>query len=226
LMFGNDRVYRRGENLIVRSATENPYWEVREYRKIAVLIGDDVWCVSSKETVGKHSVRYTLDPWPEHLHQIAGRKFRYDAEYVRKRDEAEKQKRRRNLIAFMLLHFRLLIGFLPSCIKIYIDEEFGISARSASLASIVLEFFIFIAVGVLTFIFSIVGFYSVQFFKINLVVVLIMSMMVLSMDLVIRYGSYLRENSMPPGFCEWAFIPLLWCYKGLRSFFRSTETNG
>jgi len=226
LRFGDDRVYRRGENLIVHSVAENPDWEVREYRKIAILIGDDVWCVSSKETAGKHGVRYTLDPWPDHLHQIAGRKIRYDAEYVRKRDEAGKQNRRRNAISLIVVHFGLLIGFLPSGIKTYIDEEFGISSRSASFASIILELFIFFAVGALNFIFSFVGFYGIALFKIDLVVVLSLSQLILFADLIMRYGSYLKESSSPLGFCEWAAFPFIWSCKGLRSFFRSTETNG
>jgi hypothetical protein len=73
LMYGKDRVCRRDENLVVYSMCDDPEWEIREYRKIGITIGDDGWYLSAKEIVGKRGIRYTLSSWPEHIHRIPGR---------------------------------------------------------------------------------------------------------------------------------------------------------
>jgi hypothetical protein len=112
--FGSDRVFRRGEQLVIETGAEMPEWHIMEKRKTAILIGDGVWCLSGKEFDGNQSTRYILDPWPEHMNQIPGHRIRYDAAYVKARNEASKTRKQRDRISAVLDPFRLLIGFLPS----------------------------------------------------------------------------------------------------------------
>jgi hypothetical protein len=114
LTFGKDRVTSRGEQLVVHSAVDMPDWQVQQNRRTAIIISDEAWCLAGKEIVETGGVRYILDPWPEYINQIPGRRIRYDAEYVESRDRTEKSMRLRTRQAAVLRPFRIFIGFLPS----------------------------------------------------------------------------------------------------------------
>jgi len=138
-VYGRDRIFRHGQRLIVIAAVDMPEWEVRKNRKTVILVGTTIWWVAGKERSGRGSVRCTLEPWDEHLNQIAGRTIRYDAEYVRQRDEDLKLWRICKRRSDALVLVKPLIGFLPSGIKVRIEELYDISARSTTFASLFVQ---------------------------------------------------------------------------------------
>jgi hypothetical protein len=221
LTLGKDRVFRRGNQLVVLSLVENPEWEVRENRKTAIVIGDEVWCLTGADAAGKRGMRYFLDPWPDHIHQIPGRRIRYDAGYVEARDEAMRRNRQCALAARVLVHFRLLIGFLPSGAKRTIEGKFGVSARSASFASIMLELFLFFAVGAIIWIFSFANMLGsaaeTGFVLFDSAAISIWITLLLFFDMVMRYDSYWRGAGSPLGFCEWAVSPAFRAWESIRA---------
>jgi hypothetical protein len=105
-----------------------------------------------------------------------------------------------------LLPLKPLFGFLPSGIKSDIEAKFGISARSSTFFSIWLELVGFFLVGIITWVYVYEGLSAMAeslapsrgnlAFTIAVVVVLLV-------DVIFRYGSYLREDRSPYGFCEW-----------------------
>jgi hypothetical protein len=207
LKYGRDQVCRRGEDLVIYSACENPGWEVREHRGIGVLIGEDVWRVAAKETA-RNGVRYTLAPWPDHLHQIPGRMIRYDEEYVRIRDAARIRDRRLNAGAMAIAPFKPFIGFLPSAVKARLEEIFGLPSRSATFASIVLEFFLTFVAGVFSLIGDPFSFFGASWWS-------YWAFLILPADIIMRFDSYLRGSFNPPGFYEWAASLIIWIHKRL-----------
>ena len=151
---GEDRIVRRGEQLIVCSKMDMDEWRVQENRVTAIYINNESWCLVGKQYTVAKEVRYILDPWPEHLHRIPGRRIKYDEEYVRVRDEAERKRKIEEGVGPILYHLRGLIGFLPSRVKSGIEANFGVPARNATFISIIVELFLFFVLGAFLQIFT------------------------------------------------------------------------
>jgi hypothetical protein len=139
---GDDRIMRRGEQLIVCSKVDMEGWQVRQNRKTVIFINDEAWCLVGKQYTAAKEVHYLLDPWPEHVYQIAGQRIRYDDEYVRARNEAEQKRKIEAGFSPVLFHLRTIIGFLPSRLKSSIEERFGVPARNSTFISIIVELFL------------------------------------------------------------------------------------
>jgi hypothetical protein len=204
LTFGKDHVTSRGEQLVVHSAADMPDWQVQQNRQTAIIL-------AGKEIVETEGVRYILDPWPEYIHQIPGRRIRYDAEYVESRDRAEKAMRLRSRQAAFLRPFRIFIGFLPSALKSAIEERYGIPARAATFISIWIELLLFFSAGTLAWVFTLASMYETAVSQgrgivgMDPVLIFVLLSIFLAIDAVVRYGSYWRDDRSPYGFAEWIF---------------------
>jgi hypothetical protein len=119
-------------------------WQIQQNRKTAIYIDDEVWCLVGKQHTAEKEVLYLLDPWPELLKEIPGRRIRYDEGYVKARNEAEKRRRIEAGAGSVLYHLRALIGFLPSRVKSRIEANFGVPSRNATFISIIIELFCFL----------------------------------------------------------------------------------
>jgi hypothetical protein len=104
-----------------------------------------------------------------------------------------------------LYPFRGLIGFLPSYRKAAIEKKFGLPARNATIASIMIEFYILVLLGFFWWVFILVG---------PVVYLAYLSVIVLFVDIIFRYGSYFRDDAIQYGFLEWFFLFL--CRKYMR----------
>jgi hypothetical protein len=200
-MAGEDRIVRRGEQLIVCSKVDMDEWQVQQTRKTVIYINDEVWCLVGKQYTTTKEVRYLLDPWPEHFKEIPGRIIRYDEEYVRTRNEAEKKRKIEAGVGPILYHLRALIGFLPSRVKSRIEAEFGVPARNATFISIIIELFLFLVLGAFLQIFT-YGAMRLPQLSVSIPYFLV-PVLVSFADLVMRYHSYLREDASPWGLFEW-----------------------
>jgi hypothetical protein len=200
---GEDRILRRGEQLVVCSRTDMDEWRLQDTRRTAVYIDNEVWCLIDKQFTAAGEIHYILDPWPDNLGQLPGRRIRYNEEYVLACKEAERKKKAEDRVGPILGMFAWLIGFLPSRVKRSIEKTYGIPARSASFASIMIELLLFFAVGALLLICSFGAFHAWSL-VVN-VPLLILVVLILFVDLMMRYGSYFREDTCPLGFLEWLF---------------------
>ena len=200
---GDDRVMRRGEQLIVCSKVDMDEWQIQQNRKTVIFINDEAWCLVGKQYTATKEVHYLLDPWPEHLYQIAGRRIRYDDEYVRARNEAEKKRKIEDGFGPILFHLRAITGFLPSRVKSSLEERFGVPARNSTFISIIVELFLFFALGAFL---QICTYGSMRVPKLVVYIPpLIVLVVTTFVDLVMRYDSYLREDASPLGVFEWVF---------------------
>jgi hypothetical protein len=172
-------------------------WQVQQLRKTAIYINDEAWCLVGKQYTATKEVRYLLEPWPDPLKEIPGRRIRYDEEYVRARNEAEKKRK----IGPILYHLRAFIGFLPSRVKTRIEADFGVPARNATFVSIIVELFLFFMLGALLQIFTFGAMRAPQL--VIFIPPFIVLVPVIFVDMVMRYHSYLREDASPWGLFEW-----------------------
>lgn len=198
---GDDRIVRIGEQLVVYSKVDMDEWQIQQNRKTAIYINDEVWCLVGKQYTAAKEVRYLLHPWPDLPMEIPGRNVKYDEEYVRTRNQAEKKKRIEAGVGPVLNHLRALIGFLPSRVKSRIENNFGVPSRNATLISIVIELLLFFALGAFLQIFTYGAMRQADLAA--FVPVFIVPVPVLFVDLVMRYNSYLREDASPLGLLEW-----------------------
>lgn len=209
LRFGKDRVLQKGDQLVVYSTADMPDWEIAGNRKTAIFIKDQVWCLTGKASFPKGAIRYILDPWPDYIDCIPGRRIRYDAEYVASRDEALAALKSHVSLSWMLLPFEPLLGFLPSRVKSGIEERTCISARRASFMSLWVELFFFFLAGVVVWVLTYSSMWTMALApgsgpEASLAMMIIL-VIFLAADLINRYDSYLREDQIPCGFCEWIF---------------------
>jgi hypothetical protein len=198
---GDDRIERKGKQLVVCSKVDMDEWQIQQNRKTAIYIRDEAWCLVGKQYTAAKEVRYLLDPWPEPLKEIPGRRIRYDEEYVKARNETGKKRKAEVVASPVFYHLRALIGFLPSRVKSKIEANFGVPARNATFISIIVEMLLFFVSGAFLQIFT----YGAMRLP-GLVVfipVFVVPVPVLFVDLVMRYNSYLREDASPLGAFEW-----------------------
>jgi len=198
---GNDRILLKGDRLIVCSIVDMEEWRVQQIRKIGICIDDELWQLTEKQYRAKNHVRYFLAPWPEFEKEIPGRIIRYDEEYVRARDEAAKKRKIEAVVGPILSLFKPLVGFLPSRLKSRLEEKCGVPARNATFMSIICELVAFFVAGAFLLIFT---FGSMEAPQLALYIpFFVMLVLMLFIDIAMRYHSYLREDLSPWGMFEW-----------------------
>lgn len=207
---GEDRILIQGEQLVICSKVDMDDWQIQGTRKTAVIIDNAVWCLVGKQFANKNEIHYILEPYSDYLSQLPGRRIRYDEEYVKAWREADRKRKIEARSDTFLYPFRWFIGFLPSRRKASIEQKYGIPARNAAFASIIVEFVLCVLFGHL---------WWVSLFLGPIVVPVLLTTVTLIIDLAFRYGSYLREDASPYGFLEWFFIFLD------RKFRRKSELN-
>jgi hypothetical protein len=198
---GDDMVLRKGEQLIICSKSDMDEWQIQQTRKTAIYVDDEVWCLVEKRRTATKEVRYMLEPWPDHLHQIPGRRITYNEDYVKTRNEAQRKRRIEAGIGPVLYFFRAFIGFLPSGLKSRLESEFGVPARNATFLSIIVELLLFFLLGALLQIFV---YGSMRHPALVIYVPTFIALVVpVFSDVVMRYHSYLRDDASPWGSFEW-----------------------
>jgi hypothetical protein len=198
---GSDWILRKEDRLIICSKTNMKDWQIGSLRKMILSIDGELWQLTEKRQLAGKEFRYYLDPWEDSHKEIPGHIILYDKAYVEARDEAEKKRRKSAPLGFLLHIIPPLIGFLPSSIKAGIEAKFGISARSSTLGSIIIELVIFFIMGAFLQIFVYASMRAPQL--VVFVPFFITVVPILLLDLIMRYHSYLREDTNPWGFYEW-----------------------
>ena len=192
---GEDRILRQGENLVVCSRVEMEDWQLHGTRKTAILIDDGIWCFVGKEFMDNGEIHYILEPYSDYVSQIPGRRIRYDENYVKTRSETDMKREMEDKGDLYLYPLRSFIGFLPSRRKAAIEKKYGLPARNATFASIMMEFYLSVLLGFFWWVFVAVSD--------TLCILAYLSVIVLIIDIIFRYGSYFRDDSSPLGFMEW-----------------------
>jgi hypothetical protein len=207
---GSDRVSADGSRLVVESRADMPGWEVRPFRRAAIVHRGARWFVAAKERE-RGRFRYVLEPWDDERGDIDGGVIEYDEEYVAARDGASRARAAASGVRALLLPFYPVIGLLPGSTKRRLADSFGISEELATAQSIVLEASLaLMAMGMMT-ISSFTRVYGGAFgvdsipWLSNIPGKGFALIALLVPDVVMRYAKILGESQHQYGFWEWLF---------------------
>ena len=215
---GDDVILRKGERLVVCSKVDMDEWELGQKRKTAIFINGEYWFIIEKQYFATGEVRYLLEPWKDAMREIPRGIIKYNEKYVRDRNEFIKAKKLESWVYPFLSLASGLIGFLPSGAKAKIEAKFGLSARNATINSIFIE--LLLSLGSLFPIFMLMYVSKIdaylQFIPasgrvgstaafVEVTIHFIVIVLILFIDIALRYSSYLREDVNPLGAFEWVW---------------------
>jgi hypothetical protein len=210
IAIGSDRVSLDGGRVVVESPADMPGWEVRAYRRVAILWRGGRYFVADKTHAGAR-VRYTLEPWDEARADIDAGVIEYDESYVATRDEARRARAAASGVRTVLVPFYPLIGLLPGAVKRRLADGYGIEEERATIQSLWLESCVALMIGAMLSISSVAGVYG-HAFGVDSVPWLHdvgragpIALALLVPDVVMRYAKILGESSHSWGFWEWLF---------------------
>ena len=139
---GADRVWTRGITVVVESAADMQEWELRQYRRTAIVVGGERYAVVEKRLLDGGGYRYVLEPWPEGV-DVPGRTVVYDADYANARDAAARLATRRDRVGKALFFVGPLLGLLPARVKLALDDRYGFDPRTVTRQCLFLQRFFF-----------------------------------------------------------------------------------
>ena len=209
---GSDRVVvAAGNRVIVLSRADMPGWEVRAFRRGAILFRGSHYFVAIKEP-HPGGFRYTLEPWPPDSHDIDGGVIEYDEHFVAARDAGRRTRAAASGVRALLLPLYPLIGLLPGSVKRRLADGFGISEELSTVMSLWLEFLVAAGLAALFTIRSMAGLYGSALgvrgpipWLASLTGFAAGGLLLIVPDLLMRYSKILAESQYPWGFWEWLF---------------------
>jgi len=195
---------------VVESRADMPGWEVRAFRRTAIVYRGDRWFVAAKASENGR-FRYTLERWDDEREDMDGGLFEYDADYVAVRDHDRRARAAASGVRTLLVPLYPLIGLLPGAVKRRLADRFGISEERVTAQSIVLEAVVAVMVGGMLTIGSVgrmyggaLGVDSIPWLE-GIPGAGMVALFLLVPDVVMRYARILGESSYPYGFWEWLF---------------------
>jgi hypothetical protein len=207
---GSDRVSIDGGRVLVESRADMPGWEVRAFRRTAIVYRGRRYFVAEKIRE-RDRVRYALEPWDEDRGDLDGGSIDYDESWVAARDQARRARAAASRVRTVLVPLYPLIGLLPGAIKRRLADGYGISEELATAQSLVLEGCVVLMVGAALSISSMTGIYG-HAFGVESVPWLhdvgrtgTIALLLLVPDVVMRYAKILGESTYAWGFWEWLF---------------------
>jgi hypothetical protein len=207
---GSDRVTLDGDRLVVESRADMSGWDVRSFRRTAIVYRGARWFVAAKEYDGWR-FRYTLERWDDGRGDIDGGVIHYDAKFAAARDGSGRARVAASGVHVLLLPFYPLIGLLPGGVKRRLADGYGISEERATAQSIVLEASLALMMMAMMTISNVARIYGGAFGVDDIPWLRhvpgggIAALALLIPDVVMRYAKILGESRHSWGFWEWLF---------------------
>lgn len=190
---GPDLVRIEDGVLVIYSKRDMSDWVVREFKRPAIWFKGHKFYLRAKSAAEKPFCwRYTLWPWTAEMLEMPSYEIDYDEDYVRAREAEFKDGATMDAVHWSLMPVYPLLGFLWSGVKDWL-QDYGFNPRSVTSASVMLEFGITLFLGIY------VGWLGGASFFNHLL------LLVLAMDVVVRYDAVLGDKPRQLGFLEWCW---------------------
>jgi hypothetical protein len=219
---GGDRVTISDQETVIEVRHPLPDWDVREINHVPVYVEDrKYYLVEKRKAELPYAIRYLLKPWPEYQGTNATNFLSFDTEVLRDRDARLREDRLQELGRAFLLPFYPLLGMLWSGTQNRLTR-FGFLPHAMSGFSIFTIFSLVFGQAVFAVIMlntslrtgkvMIGGFLRaiapgdyMQLGPVAIpITVLDISLLVmLLVDVIVRYSQYLRDDQWCGGFLEW-----------------------
>jgi len=211
LWVGKDHLTITGEHVIIDAAREIQDWEVREFQRVPIFVGEFKFFLRQRSVGQKpFAMRYVLERWPDDAHFAAAQySFTYDEQFVRDRDAALGAQDRFDKLGKALMPLYPLLGFLWSGTKKKLIPC-GFIPRSITGVSIFTCVCLMILQG--TFIRMRIGFITILFGKMKTIELGLLGLdylllVLMLVDTVLRFDQHIKNVEVPWGFCEWITKP-------------------
>jgi hypothetical protein len=208
---GKDQLTISGDHVIIDAAHEIPDWQVREFRRMPIFVGDFKFFLRHKTPAQPpFAMRYLLERWPENEHLDSAQiSFTYDEQFVAERDAELSSKRRSDFLGVALICLYPVLGFLWSGMKRRLVPA-GFIPRSITGVSIFTGFCLMLLQG--TFMRMQLGLFTLLFGKIEKIEAGLLGFdyllfAVMLVDLVLRFDQHMKDVEFPWGFGEWITWP-------------------
>ena len=211
LNVGKDVLTIQGDFVTIDAAQEMPDWEVREFRRLPIFLGDFKFFLRQR-TLG-HSpfaMRYLLERWPDDAHfDSAPVSFTYDEQFVLERDTEHARRQRLDKLGAALMALYPVLGFLWSGTKQKLIPA-GFVPRSITSVSVFTGVCLLVLQG--TFVRMRIGVFTLLFGKIHKLEFGLLALdyalfALLLVDIVLRFDQHIKGVENPWGFCEWITKP-------------------
>lgn len=191
------RLNRRGDGYLLVSPLEIPGWEVRRFRRPAILVEGRRFEIAESRSFGKGAVEYDLRPWPADYHDEPTEEIVCDQGFLLALEAAGRARPAAEASYEIMRLLKPLIGFLPSGTKLRILERHGVHPAEATRLSLMVEYLALVVMGALLTIHT-----FTQVLPGRLLWTLVL---VIAPDALVRYSRDLAGDFSPPGFYEWLF---------------------
>ena len=212
LWVGKDYLTIEGDVVYIDAAREIDDWQVREFQRMPIYLGDYKFFLRSKVPgAPPFAMRYILQRWPEDTHiDSTPFSFTYDEEFVRERDAVHTTRTTYDTLGKVLLPLYPVLGFLWSGMKKRLIPA-GFVPRSITSISIFFCACLMLLQGV--FIRMRLGFFTLAFgdigiLELGLLLADYVLLGLMLVDCVLRFDQLIKNNvEVPWGFCEWITAP-------------------
>lgn len=199
LTIGTDKVRLVDGKLVIQSHCDMIDWRATKYRKTLVIFNERTYFLARKSKLEDGSFQYRLEQLLEDYHDLPARTIVYDEEYVRERDALHKEVRKRRKIWMVLVFMQPLLGFLPFSMKDWLQDRYNLDPVSMTSYSLFLEY-LFVALASSLYVIHLFTLALGRWFGYAPAVIILVLI-----DIIIRYHDVLAETNRPFGFYEWIF---------------------
>src|ERR1051325_3193822 len=212
LWVGKDFLTITEQFVIIDAAREISDWQVREFQRLPIFLGDFKFFLRQKgDAQPPFARRYLLERWPDDAQfDAAASSFTYDEQFVAARDAEYARNLRYERIGRALICFYPLLGFLWSGIKRKLEPAgfiprsiTGISIFSCVCLMLLQGTFLRMRLGLFTVLFGRMGGLQLGLLAADYA---LLGLMLL--DTVLRFDQHIKGVAEYPwGFCEWITRP-------------------
>lgn len=211
LWVGKDHLTITAENVIIDAAHEITDWQIREFQRMPIFVGEFKFFLRNKVPGQKpFAMRYFLERWPEDAHFDAALvSFTYDEQFVRDRDAEHGDCERSDKLGAALMCLYPVLGFLWSGTKKklvpcgFVPRSItGVSIFTCVCLMILQGTFIRMRMGFITMIFG-----HMKSLELGLLGLDYLLLVVMLVDVVFRFDQHIKNVENPWGFGEWITKP-------------------